>query len=55
MALILLQVFDRYVKERGDEERKEKKAKAKEKKDNFRTLCEEARVSSKTSFSDFTK
>ena len=38
-----------------EKERKEKKAKAKEKKDNFRTLCEEARVSSKTSFSDFTK
>lgn len=49
------QVFDKYVKERADEERKEKKAKAKEKKDAFRTLCQEARVSSKTSFSDFSK
>lgn len=49
------QVFDKYVKERADEERKEKKAKAKEMKDNFKGLCEEARVSSKTSFSDFTK
>ncbi len=49
------QVFDKYVKERADEERKEKKAKAKEIKDNFKTLCEEARVSSKSSFSEFTK
>ncbi len=50
-----VQVFDKYVKERADEERKEKKAKAKEMKESFRLLCEEARVSSKTSYSDFTK
>ncbi len=50
-----MQVFDKYVKERADEERKEKKAKAKEMKESFRLLCEEARVSSKTSYSDFTK
>merc|ERR1712024_161215 len=35
------QVFDRYVRERADEERKEKKAKAKERKDAFRSLCED--------------
>jgi transcription elongation regulator 1 len=55
IPLCFVQVFDKYVKERADEERKEKKAKAKEMKESFRLLCEEARVSSKTSYSDFTK
>ena len=41
------------VKERSDEERKEKKAK--EMKESFGLLFEVARVSSKTSYSDFTK
>jgi hypothetical protein len=36
-----------------NKERKEKKAKAKERKESFRLLCEEARASSKTSYSDF--
>merc|ERR1719433_792578 len=48
-------VFDKYVRERADEERKEKKAKAKEKKDAFRALCEEKNVTAKTSWSDFSR
>merc|ERR1711915_1142772 len=48
-------VFDKYVRERADEERKEKKAKAKEKKDAFRALCEEVGVTSKTSWSEFSR
>merc|ERR1712141_732208 len=34
------QVFEKYVKERADDERKERKAKAKEAKENFRELLE---------------
>merc|ERR1712200_89375 len=34
------QVFDKYVRERADEERKERKAKAKEAKENLRELLE---------------
>ena len=49
------QVFDKYVRERADEERKEKKAKAKERKDAFRSLCEDKNVTSKTSWSDFSR
>ena len=49
------QVFDKYVRERADEERKEKKAKAKEKKDAFRALCEEKNVTAKTSWSEFSR
>merc|ERR1712183_1069301 len=49
------QVFDKYVRERADEERKEKKAKAKERKDAFRALCEEAGVAARTSWSEFTR
>ena len=49
------QVFDKYVRERADEERKEKKAKAKERKDAFRTLCEEKNVHAKTSWSEFSR
>merc|ERR1719211_299261 len=49
------QVFDKYVRERADEERKEKKAKAKERKDAFRALCEEKNVTAKTSWSDFSR
>merc|ERR1719211_548649 len=47
------QVFDKYVRERADEEKKEKRAKAKERKDAFRALCEEAKLSSKSGFGDF--
>merc|ERR1712098_828510 len=49
------QVFDKYVRERAEEERKEKKVKAKEKKDGFRALCEEKNVTSKTSWSEFSR
>ena len=49
------QVFDKYVRERADEERKEKKAKAKERKDAFRALCEEKNVTAKTSWSEFSR
>lgn len=49
------QVFEKYVKERADEERKERKQKAKEVKDKFRELLEESELNSKSSFSEFTK
>merc|ERR1719445_3021119 len=49
------QVFDKYVRERADEERKEKKAKAKERKDAFKALCEEKNVTAKTSWSEFSR
>ena len=48
-------MFDKYVRERAEEERKEKKAKAKERRDSFRTLCEEVRVGSRTSWSEFSR
>merc|ERR1711990_335577 len=47
------QVFEKYVKERADDERKERKAKAKEAKENFRELLEAADLHSKSSYSDF--
>lgn len=49
------QVFDKYVRERAEEERKEKKAKAKERKDAFRALCEEKNVSARTSWTEFSR
>merc|ERR1712088_102173 len=49
------QVFDKYVRERAEEERKEKKAKAKERRDAFRTLCEEVGVGGRTSWSEFSR
>merc|ERR1712226_335050 len=48
-------VFDKYVRERADEERKEKKAKAKEKRENFRALCDEVGVGPRSSWSDFSR
>merc|ERR1712088_785303 len=48
-------VFDQYVRERADEERKEKKAKAKERKDNFIELCKEVGVTAKSSWSEFSR
>jgi len=48
-------VFDKYVRERAEEERKEKKAKAKERRDAFRTLCEEVGVGGRTSWSEFSR
>ncbi|CAH8542609.1 unnamed protein product [Dicrocoelium dendriticum] len=47
------QTFEAYVKERADEERREKKNKLKERKEKFVELLEEASLSSKSSFSDF--
>merc|ERR1712183_735165 len=49
------QVFDRYVRDRAEEERREKRAKAKERKDAFRALCEEKNVTAKTSWSEFSR
>ncbi|XP_050536238.1 transcription elongation regulator 1 [Daktulosphaira vitifoliae] len=47
------QVFEKYVKERADEERQEKRNKMKMRRDAFRQLMEEANLSTKTSFSEF--
>ncbi|XP_067657663.1 transcription elongation regulator 1-like [Haliotis asinina] len=47
------QVFEQYVKERAEEERREKHRKLREKKDSFRQLLEEAKLHGKSSFSDF--
>ncbi|KAI5741424.1 hypothetical protein M8J76_013512 [Diaphorina citri] len=47
------QVFEKYVKERAEEERKEKRNKMKEKKDEYRKLMEEANLHGKSSFGDF--
>ena len=41
------QVFDQYVKERAEEERREKHRKMKEKKEAFRQLLEEAKLHGK--------
>lgn len=47
------QVFEQYVKERAEEERREKHRRLREKKDAFRGLLEEAKLHGKSSFSDF--
>ncbi|KAL3865336.1 hypothetical protein ACJMK2_006934 [Sinanodonta woodiana] len=47
------QVFEQYVKERAEEERREKHRRLREKKDAFRQLLEEAKLHGKSSFSDF--
>lgn len=47
------QVFEAYVKERAEEERREKRHKLKEKRDQFRQLMEESKLHGKSSFSDF--
>lgn len=47
------QVFEKYVKERAEEERREKRNKLKERKDEFRRLLEEAGLNGKSSFTDF--
>merc|ERR1711941_261357 len=46
---------DKFTRERADEEKKEKRAKAKERKEAFRTLCEEKNVTAKTSWSEFSR
>ncbi|XP_055593491.1 transcription elongation regulator 1 [Uranotaenia lowii] len=47
------QVFEKYVKDRAEEERKEKKNKMRAKKEEFRSLLEAANLHSKSSFSEF--
>ncbi|KAF5276039.1 hypothetical protein FQA39_LY00835 [Lamprigera yunnana] len=47
------QVFERYVKERAEEERREKRNKLRERKDAFRKLLSESHLHGKSSFSDF--
>ncbi|XP_068600139.1 transcription elongation regulator 1 [Brachionichthys hirsutus] len=47
------QVFDQYVKTRAEEERKEKKNKLMQAKDEFRRMMEEAKLSARTTFSEF--
>ncbi|XP_072390987.1 transcription elongation regulator 1 [Diabrotica undecimpunctata] len=47
------QVFEKYVKERAEEERREKRNKLREKKESFRKLLSESNLSGKSSFSDF--
>jgi len=47
------QCFDKFVRSRADEERKERKVKLKEKKDNFRKLMEEVVNNERMSFGDF--
>lgn len=41
------QIFEQFVKERADEERREKKNKLREKKDKYIQLLEEAKLNSK--------
>ncbi|VEN35256.1 unnamed protein product [Callosobruchus maculatus] len=47
------QVFEKFVKERAEEERREKRNKLREKKDAFRKLLSESHLHGKSSFSDF--
>uniref|UniRef100_A0A069DXB0 Putative transcription factor n=1 Tax=Panstrongylus megistus TaxID=65343 RepID=A0A069DXB0_9HEMI len=47
------QVFEKYVKERAEEERREKRNKMKEKKEEFRRLMHDANLHGKSSFGDF--
>ena len=47
------QVFEKYVKERAEEERREKRNKLKEKKEEFRRLLEEVGLNGKSTFSEF--
>nr|XP_022904284.1 transcription elongation regulator 1 [Onthophagus taurus] len=47
------QVFEKYVKERAEDERREKRNKLRERKEAFRKLLNEAHLHGKSSFSDF--
>ncbi|XP_063709217.1 transcription elongation regulator 1 isoform X2 [Culicoides brevitarsis] len=49
------QVFERYVKDRAEEERREKRNKLRQKREDFRTLMENANLHGKSSFDDFAK
>ncbi len=46
-------VFDKYVRERADEERREKKNRMKERKEAFRQLLADAKLGPKSSYGDF--
>lgn len=47
------QCFERYVKERAEEERNQKRKKVRERKDDYRKLLEESSLTAKSTFSDF--
>ncbi|EDO63512.1 AGAP004745-PA [Anopheles gambiae str. PEST] len=47
------QVFEKYVKDRADEERREKRNKMRQKRDDFRALMDAAHLHGKSSFSEF--
>lgn len=47
------QIFDKYVKDRAEEERREKRNKMRQKRDDFRALMESAGLHSKSTFSEF--
>merc|ERR1711997_492717 len=47
------QVFEKYVRERADEEHREKKNRLKVAKDNFNTLLMESKLSARTTYSEF--
>jgi transcription elongation regulator 1 len=47
------QVFEKYVKERAEEERREKRQRLKQHKEDFRKLMEDAGLMSKSTFSEF--
>ncbi|XP_070540573.1 transcription elongation regulator 1-like [Ptychodera flava] len=47
------QVFEKYVKQRAEEERKEKHSKLKEKKEEYKSLMEDAKLSARSTFSEF--
>ncbi|KAL5273613.1 TCERG1 family protein [Megaselia abdita] len=47
------QVFERYVKDRAEEERQEKRNKMRRKREDFRKALEDANLHGKSSFSDF--
>ncbi|XP_067852652.1 transcription elongation regulator 1-like isoform X7 [Heptranchias perlo] len=47
------QVFDQYVKTRAEEERKEKKNKLQQSKEDFKKLLEDAKLTPRSTFSDF--
>ncbi|XP_068153812.1 transcription elongation regulator 1 isoform X1 [Drosophila tropicalis] len=49
------QVFEKYVKDRAEEERKEKRNKMRQKRDDFRKLMEECKLHGKSSFSEFSQ
>lgn len=47
------QVFEKYVKDRAEDERREKRLKNQKKRDDFKTLMEDANLHPRSNFSDF--